>query len=235
MATGAATTSLTGDLAISTSLNQQSQQQSQQQSAQSSAEGSGSRSSDDNAGTSENNSGSFSGGAEDGTEPTTGLLANTNVNSFDPTGLGSELGGGELDGSDQSFFLVEIELASLDQNIIDTAISSVIDAMLQKQNEAEDNFKEDTSDEGQLTAEEEDALVASAQSGDISEDAQAALLGYNPNFRAYQTPQMQDVQFYAPKDIYATQKNYDNPNQRFFNGASDATHREMVRQQYGGQ
>ena len=103
------------------------------------------------------------------------------------------------------------------------------------QNAAEDNFKEDTSDEGQLTAEEEDALVASAQSGDISEDAQAALLGYNPNFRAYQTPQMQDVQFYAPKDIYATQKNYDNPNQRFFNGASDATHREMVRQQYGGQ
>jgi hypothetical protein len=111
----------------------------------------------------------------------------------------------------------------------------VIDTIMQNQNEAMNNFKEDTSDEGQLTAEEEDALVASAQSGDTSEDAQAALLGYNPNFRAYQTPQMQDAQFYAPKDIYATQKNYDNPNQRFFSGASDATHREMVRQQYGGQ
>jgi hypothetical protein len=100
------------------------------------------------------------------------------------------------------------------------------------QNAAEDNFKEDTSDEGQLTAEEEDALVASAQSGDDSEDAQAALLGYNPNFRAYQTPQIQDAQFYQPKEIYAGQKNYDNPSQRFFNGASDATHKEMVRQQY---
>ena len=234
LATGVATTSLTGDLAISTSLNQQSQQQSQQQSAQGTNENLGSNSSSNNAGSFANNSG-FSGGLEDGTDPTGGLLDNTVINNFDLTGLGSELDGGQLDASDQSFFLVEIELASLDQNIIDTAINSVIDTMLQKQNEAEDAFKEDTSDEGQLTAEEEDALVASAQSGDISEDAQAALLGYNPNFRAYQTPQMQDVQFYAPKEIYDTQRNYDNPNQRFFNGASDATHREMVRQQYGGQ
>jgi hypothetical protein len=86
-----------------------------------------------------------------------------------------------------------------------------------------------------VSNDQEDELVAAALAGSDDEDAQAALLGYNPNFRAYQTPQMQDTQFYAPKDIYATQKNYDNPNQRFFNGASDATHREMVRQQYGGQ
>ena len=66
------------------------------------------------------------------------------------------------------------------------------------------------------------------------EDAQAALLGFNPNFRAYQQPQMTDADFYKPKDIYAGQENYDNPNARFFNGASDATHREMVRQQYEG-
>jgi hypothetical protein len=45
---------------------------------------------------------------------------------------------------------------------------------------------------------------------------------------------MTDAEFYKPKDIYAGQKNYDNPNARFFNGASDVTHREMVRQQYEG-
>ena len=78
----------------------------------------------------------------------------------------------------------------------------------------------------------EDELVEKALSGDDSEDAQAALLGYNPEFRAYQTPQIPDGNLYQPKDIYDEQQNYDNPNQRFFNGASDELHREMVRQQY---
>jgi hypothetical protein len=79
----------------------------------------------------------------------------------------------------------------------------------------------------------EDALVEAAQNGSDDEDAQAALLGYNPNFRAYQQEQA-----YAEKDIYSNQgmyedqKTYDNPNSRLFNGASDALHREMVRQQY---
>ena len=59
-------------------------------------------------------------------------------------------------------------------------------------------------------------------------------MGYNPNFAQYQQPQMADADFYAPKEIYEGQKNYDNPAARFFNGASDATHREMVRQQYEG-
>jgi hypothetical protein len=252
LATGAALTSLNSDIAISTSLNQQSQQQSQlsgqtqlnqqsqQQTQQQSSQGadfssgSGGSSFDDSY-SSGNSSGNLGGDVGDQTDPTTGLLAITSKNSSNSSEFGSELEDNQSNNSDQSFFLLEVELASLDQNIIDNAINSVIDTIMQNQNEAMNNFKEDTSDEGQLTAEEEDALVASAQSGDTSEDAQAALLGYNPNFRAYQTPQMQDAQFYAPKDIYATQKNYDNPNQRFFSGASDATHREMVRQQYGGQ
>ena len=67
---------------------------------------------------------------------------------------------------------------------------------------------------------------------DTIEDAQAALLGYNPNFRAYQQDQMADADFYKPKDIYEGQQNYDNPAARFFNGASDSKHRDMVRQQY---
>jgi hypothetical protein len=233
LATGAALTSLNSDIAVSTSLNQQSQQQAQQQSGQGSSLNSGSGgSSFDNSNSSGNSSGNSAGGAGDQTDPTTGLLANTSENSFGSSEFGSEFEDNQSNNSDQSFFLIEVELASLDQNIIDNAINSAIDTIIQNQLQAEDNFKEDTSDEGQLTAEEEDTLVAAAQSGDDSEDAQAALLGYNPNFRAYQAPQLPDSQFYQPKEIYGGQENYDNPNQRFFNGASDATHREMVRQQY---
>jgi hypothetical protein len=232
LATGAAITSLNSDIATSTSLNQQSQQQS----IQASNTGVAINGSSNNSGSTNNNSSGFSNGNFDGSgDSSTGLSdsiasVNSNESSFN-----SQFDIEAASENGQSIFAAEFELASLDQNVIDGAINSVITTMLLMQNAAEDNFKEDTSDEGQLTAEEEDALVASAQSGDISEDAQAALLGYNPNFRAYQTPQIQDAQFYAPKDIYDTQKNYDNPNQRFFNGASDATHREMVRQQYGGQ
>lgn len=233
LATGAALTSLNSDIAVSTSLNQQSQQQAQQQSGQGSSINSGSGgSSFDNSNSSGNSSGNSGGGAGDQTDPTTGLLANTSENSFGSSEFGSEFEDNQSNNSDQSFFLLEVELASLDQNIIDNAINSAIDTIIQNQLQAEDNFKEDTSDEGQLTAEEEDTLVAAAQSGDDSEDAQAALLGYNPNFRAYQASQLPDSQFYQPKEIYGGQENYDNPNQRFFNGASDATHREMVRQQY---
>ena len=240
LATGTALTSLNSDIATSTSLNQQSQQQAQQsqqqaqqQSGQGSSLNSGSGgSSFDNSNSSGNNSGNSIDSAGNQTDPTTGLLANTSESNFGSSEFGSELEDNQSNNSDQSFFLLEVELASLDQNIIDNAINSAIDTIIQNQLLAEDNFKEDNSDEGQLTAEEEDTLVAAAQSGDDSEDAQAALLGYNPNFRAYQAPQLPDSQFYQPKEIYGGQENYDNPNQRFFNGASDATHREMVRQQY---
>jgi hypothetical protein len=79
---------------------------------------------------------------------------------------------------------------------------------------------------------QEDDLVAEALEGSEDEDAKAALLGFNPNFRAYEQPQMADAQFYQPKEIYEGQTNYDNPSSRFFNGASDSIHRQMVRQQY---
>jgi len=80
----------------------------------------------------------------------------------------------------------------------------------------------------------EDDLVAKAIAGDESDEAQSALLGYNPNFRDYVQPQMKvEAQWYSSDGIYEMQQNYDNPNQRFFNGASDVKHRAMVRQQYG--
>lgn len=188
-----------------------------------------------NGGTNNNNSlesGNLA--SNDGIDLSTGLSPNTGATDFNQSLSDSQFGVESGNETDQSVFVAEFELASLDQNILDDVINNVINTMLLMQNDAKDNFKEDNNGESQLTAEEEDALVASAQSGDDSEDAQAALLGYNPEFRAYQTPQVPDNQFYQPKEIYSTQENYDNPNQRFFNGASDATHRKMVRQQYEG-
>lgn len=81
----------------------------------------------------------------------------------------------------------------------------------------------------------EDKLVEEAIAGSTSEDANAAYLGYNPTFRDYVVPQVYGggVQsFYAPKTIYPNNTNYDHPNQRFFNGASDVKHRALVRMQY---
>jgi hypothetical protein len=125
------------------------------------------------------------------------------------------------------------EIAALDQAIND----AVLNLIRLEQNIVREQVEESKQEE-ELTEpvsnEKEDELVAAALAGDDSEEAQAALLGFNPNFRAYQQPQMTDAEFYTPKEIYEGQKNYDNPNARFFNGASDATHREMVRQQYEG-
>jgi hypothetical protein len=79
----------------------------------------------------------------------------------------------------------------------------------------------------------EDDLVEKAIAGDDSEDAQAALLGYNPNFRKYVKPQMPtNSNWYSSEGIYTEQRNWDNPNQRFFDGASDVRHRAMIRLQY---
>ena len=125
------------------------------------------------------------------------------------------------------------EIAALDNAIND----AVMNLIKMEQNIIREQIEESVQEEElnePVSNEQEDELVAAALAGSDDEDAQAALLGFNPNFRAYQQPQMTDADFYKPKDIYEGQKNYDNPNARFFNGASDATHREMVRQQYEG-
>ena len=295
LATGAAATSLNGDVATSTSLNQQAQQESinalndatesvisnsssenTAMSGAGSSDGSGpdldfsSNMSGDtvstgdissnntstltenvdvvNAGTvdlnnyTSNSNGSASNGSNslefdnsasnNGIDTSTGLSNDTGMINSDQLLSNSQLGIESVNETDQSVFAVEFEMAALNENVLDDVINNVINTMLLMQNAAQDNFKEDTSDEGQLTAEEEDALVAAAQSGDDSEDAQSALLGYNPNFRAYQQNQMPGGDIYADQGVYENQKTYDNPNAGLFNGASDATHREMVRQQY---
>ena len=144
---------------------------------------------------------------------------------------------------EDSFGNETFEMASLDVNelskldltstIVDDIINGVTNNLIQEAAKAAEEVAEESAEESfEEQNAKEDALVDKALSGDDSEDAQAALLGYNPQFRAYQSPQLPDSQFYQPKEIYDAQKNYDNPNQRLFNGASDARHREMVRQQY---
>ena len=125
--------------------------------------------------------------------------------------------------------VVDMTTETFEIAALDMAINAAFNNIVQRDTQPQEKKQEQTTEQQN---EQEDELVAQALSGDESEEAQAALLGYNPNFRAYQQPQMADADFYKPKDIYEGQKNYDNPNQRFFNGASDQLHREMVRSQY---
>lgn len=128
--------------------------------------------------------------------------------------------------------VVEVTVDSFEIAALNLAIDEVFQAAMNRNLVPPEQTEEEEQKSFEDQNAEEDALVEKALSGDDSEDAQAALLGYNPEFRAYQTPQIPDGQFYQPKEIYGEQQNYDNPNQRFFNGASDSLHREMVRQQY---
>ena len=160
--------------------------------------------------------------------------ADQNNGSVDATTFLSELSQSQQEPMIELEITVDtFEIAALDNAIND----AVMNLIKMEQNIIREQVEESQQEE-ELTEpvsnEKEDELVAAALAGSDDEDAQAALLGFNPNFRAYQQPQMTDADFYKPKDIYAGQKNYDNPNARFFNGASDATHREMVRQQYEG-
>ena len=137
--------------------------------------------------------------------------------------FGSDMSGGTLSSSfdgdmtSDSFDIIVNEIA-------ETVVNAVSLAAIESPSEREMTQEERN--------QQEDELVEAALEGNEEEDARAALLGFNPNFRAYEQPQMADSQFYLPKDIYEEQTNYDNPSARFFNGASDAIHRQMVRQQY---
>ena len=143
----------------------------------------------------------------------TNSFSDTNLLTYNDTNSQSELAG----------------VTSIIDSIINEVTNNLIQAAANQAEEiAEESSEESFEDQNAI----EDQLVEKALQGDTSEDAQAALLGYNPNFRAYQQPQMADNLFYTPKDIYTEAKNYDNPNARFFNGASETKHKEMVRSQY---
>jgi hypothetical protein len=144
------------------------------------------------------------------------------------------LGDNPLDNTNNSFDVASLEVDLTDLNsplaqIINAVTNNIINDAAKIAEEIAEESSEESYEEQNA---KEDDLVEQALAGDDSEDAQAALLGYNPQFRAYQSPQLPDNQFYQPKDIYGGQKNYDNPNGRLFNMASDKVHREMVRSQY---
>jgi hypothetical protein len=129
--------------------------------------------------------------------------------------------------------MADIELASLDLNLIRDIVNGVAERTLQDiKDEQEDSMEEANEQSIALANAEEDRLAQEAMAGSTDESALVALLGYNPDFRAYQQPQMADGELYPPRDIYTDKKNYDNPAARFFNGASDAKHKAMVRSQY---
>jgi hypothetical protein len=147
------------------------------------------------------------------------------INTMNATDLTSnDIGNNEI--------VIEVTIDSFEIAALDMAIDTVFQSALNNSLLAPEQIEEQEQENTEEQNAQEDELVEKALSGDDSEDAQAALLGYNPEFRAYQTPQIPDGNLYQPKDIYDEQQNYDNPNQRFFNGASDELHREMVRKQY---
>jgi hypothetical protein len=58
-------------------------------------------------------------------------------------------------------------------------------------------------------------------------------MGFTPGFDAYGRATLPDAQGYQPFEIYAGQRNIDNPQGRRFMTGSDRLHAEMVDQQYG--
>ena len=158
------------------------------------------------------------------------LAMGGSVQTEDLTGEDALAQSGELArGAD----MADIELASLDLDLIRDIVNSVAERTLQDiKDEQEDSMEEANEQSIAQANAEEDRLAQEAMAGSTDESALVALLGYNPDFRAYQQPQMADGELYPPKDIYSDKKNYDNPAARFFNGASDAKHRSMVRSQY---
>ena len=227
----ATTFSLEQDVLQSNEINQQAQEQSQQSlleaesTQQVLAELSSNLNNSRTETTSQSQEQSDETAADQQTDGTSGEAA-------DITTLLSELTQSQQEPMIELEIIVDtFEIAALD-NAINDAIMNLIklEQSVVREQVEESQQEEELSEP--VSNEKEDELVAAALGGSDDEDAQAALLGFNPNFRAYQQPQMPDAGFYEPKDIYPGQENHDNPAARFFNGASDATHRQMIRQQY---
>jgi len=127
----------------------------------------------------------------------------------------------------------ELELvASVDRDLIDKIVNSVVEKTLEDIKESNEEISEKSAEEIAEENAQEDELAQAAMDGSQDESAKSALMGYNPSFRAYNQVQLTDGELYEPKEIYEGQQNYDNPNGRFFNGASDELHRRMIRSQY---
>lgn len=173
-------------------------------------------------------------------------VAMGNVDESTSTGLPSSFGepgsmnvvisstpGQTNDPNDAGGISIELVVGtSFDASAVDSAINLALARVQDLETATVENAIEESTESFEDQNAKEDALVAEAMAGTDNEDANAALLGYNPNFRAYQSQGLVDGSFYAPKEIYEGQQNYDNPNARLFNGASDQLHNDMVRSQY---
>jgi len=160
----------------------------------------------------------------------TALAQGGSVQTEDITGESALAQSNELS---QGADMADIELASLNLDLIADVVNSIAKNTLKDIKEEQEEEMEQANEKSIAESNAlEDELVAEALAGSDSEEAQLALLGFNPDFRAYQQPQLPDGEIYPPKQVYAGQENYDNPSSRFFNGASDAKHKQMVRSQY---
>ena len=164
----------------------------------------------------------------------TQMLASQGLSTQELTGEVEDLGSGQVS---YSFGNMDATVASDISSVIAAELNQMIiditKRTLEEANEMGEPLDEVSEEELEAQQELEDDLVEKAIAGDDSEDAQAALLGYNPNFREYVQPQMPtNSNWYGSDGIYTDQQNYDNPSSRFFSGASDETHQKMVRQQY---
>ena len=162
------------------------------------------------------------------------LLASSGLSTEELTGEIEDLGSGEVSYSFGNIdATVASEISSLIVAELNQMIIDITKRTLEEANDMGEPLDEVSEEELEAQQELEDDLVEKAIAGDDSEDAQAALLGYNPNFRQYVQPQMPtNSNWYGSDGIYTDQQNYDNPSSRFFSGASDETHQKMVRQQY---
>ena len=172
--------------------------------------------------------GAMTGGAD------SNALTSSGLSTSELTG---EVDNGSLGQSTYTFGTIDAGLANDISSIIAAELNELITTItkrtLEEANQMGEPLEEVSEDDLKAQQELEDDLVEKAIAGDDSEDAQAALLGYNPNFRAYVQPQMStNTDWYGSDGIYTDQQNYDNPSSRFFSGASDETHQAMVRQQY---
>jgi len=165
----------------------------------------------------------------------TEMLAGTGVSTVDVTGAADY---GQTQESTYSFggnidATVAAEISSIIAAEINAFIIDMTKRALEEANEMGEPLDEVSPEDLLEQQQLEDDLVEKALAGDDSEDAQAALLGYNPSFRQYIQPQMPtNNDWYSSEGIYTDQKVWDNPSARFFNGASDELHKKMVREQY---
>jgi hypothetical protein len=162
------------------------------------------------------------------------MLASSGLSTQELTGEVPDLGSSTIS---YTFGNIDATVANEISSIIVAEINQLIiditKRTLEEANEMGEPLDEVSEEELEAQQKLEDDLVQKAIDGDTSEDATSALLGYNPNFREYVQPQMKvQAQWYTSDGIYELQQNYDNPSSRFFSGASDETHRKMVRQQY---